>query len=695
MYFGLTVFAAVAALTNAADIVRGLAERKEGTSFELTATLSTPCDLTGVDNAIALVDSSGAVIIGKIPEPHRAKNLAPGSRLHVKGLISPGRQLRTPELVATVLEVLGQGDAPRPASVSLADFYSGDCDSRLVSLSGTVYDAFRDEIDSHIYCLSVRSDADFFYASLCLPENQTLDCTRLLNAQVRVTGVCSNDRNSYRTVLGRHLRLPSPQHIEVLRVDDNPFDVPAPDLDDISEPREVLRLGRRRTTGRVLAVWQGKNILLRSEGGSLVVVRTGGIGKLPSFGQTIEAVGQTSTDLYHLWLTGAIWREIPGTRLPPPAATDESARRILCNTDGRPCIQPAFDGRQIRLTGILQAPPSDSGGNGTVYIDDSGFLIPVDVSENPSVLDRLVPGATVRLSGTCVLIAEEWHPFATYPHTQGVLLVVRSPDDLAVVSLPSWWTRQRLLAAVAILVLSLVLFFIWNRMLRRLIDRRSRQLFREEIALARANIHTEERTRFAADLHDSISQSLTGLAGHVSAALKTLDTDPPLARKTLVAADGMLKVCRTDLRQCLHDLRSDILEEPDFANAIRQTIEPILGDAKLLVRFPVPRAKFLDSTAHAIFCILRELAGNARNHGHAASVRIAGSLEPDRLLLSVTDDGSGFDPKTRPGSAEGHFGLDGILNRTRRLGGSLTLESSPGKGTRAVIEIPLSHNIHE
>ena len=72
-------------------------------------------------------------------------------------------------------------------------------------------------------------------------------------------------------------------------------------------------------------------------------------------------------------------------------------------------------------------------------------------------------------------------------------------------------------------------------------------------------------------------------------------------------------------------------------------------------------------------------------HGGAANIRIAGDVHTGALTLSVRDDGCGFDTSTRPGQTEGHFGLDGIIERLERLGGTFKIESSPGNGTYAVI----------
>ena len=103
------------------------------------------------------------------------------------------------------------------------------------------------------------------------------------------------------------------------------------------------------------------------------------------------------------------------------------------------------------------------------------------------------------------------------------------------------------------------------------------------------------------------------------------------------------------------------------------------------MRFAGPRAAISDSTAHGVLNAVRELVANAVRHGGAANIRIAGEVHTGELNLSVRDDGCGFDTSTRPGQTEGHFGLDGIIERVERLGGTFKIESSPGNGTYAVM----------
>ena len=90
--------------------------------------------------------------------------------------------------------------------------------------------------------------------------------------------------------------------------------------------------------------------------------------------------------------------------------------------------------------------------------------------------------------------------------------------------------------------------------------------------------------------------------------------------------------------------------------------------------------------------IVRELVTNAVRHGGARHIRVAGAFETGTLKFSVTDDGCGFDPAASPGADEGHFGLQGVYERVETAGGEITIESSPGHGSKLTISLPSSES---
>ena len=298
----------------------------------------------------------------------------------------------------------------------------------------------------------------------------------------------------------------------------------------------------------------------------------------------------------------------------------------------------------------------------------------------PSAVEHIEIGTTVSVVGVCVMETENWNRHAILPRTHGMFISVNSTDNIKIIATPPWWTPARLIAVICALILFIVAILAWNFSLRRLSERRGRELFRNQIVRAESELRIDERTRLAVELHDHLAQNLTAIAYQLASAKRSQTSAPEASSRHLSTAHRMLGSCRTELRRCLWDLRSDALNEPDIALAIRKSIEPVAGDAVADVSFPVQRTKLSDSTVHAILGIIRELTANAVNHGKSGHIKIEGEMTGGILKFSVMDDGSGFDPVSAPDAADGHFGLDGIRERLRKHNGSMTVESAPGKG---------------
>ena len=275
------------------------------------------------------------------------------------------------------------------------------------------------------------------------------------------------------------------------------------------------------------------------------------------------------------------------------------------------------------------------------------------------------------------------------PHISGLTLILRGRDDIVVISHPPWLTSTRFLFILSAMAGVLVLFLIWNASLRVLVERRGRELARKQVETAHAKFKAIERMRLATELHDSVVQNLTGAALEIRAAQAALPAASEDSAPHLDIALKTINSSRAELRNCIWDLRNQALEKNDIDEAIRITLQPHIVDAKLHVRFNVPRRKIPDNAFHNILCIIRELVINAVRHGHATMLKVAGTIDGGRLLFSVADDGCGFDPATRPGMEQGHFGLEGVMERVKALDGTADITSAPGKGTRIAINTPL------
>ena len=248
--------------------------------------------------------------------------------------------------------------------------------------------------------------------------------------------------------------------------------------------------------------------------------------------------------------------------------------------------------------------------------------------------------------------------------------------DIVMLTNPPWWAHTELLVIIGVLFSVVVVVGIWNRSLNIIARRRACRLAQEEIAHARTKLKVEERTELAVEIHDAVSQSLTGIALQLDAAIATGRSDPERTVHILSTASQMLSSCRHELRCCLWDLRSRTFEEHDLTEAISRSIAPHLNEVNAHVRFNVPRKHLSESTTHDIIKIVRELTVNAIRHGQAKHIHIAGEMHDNRIRFSVADDGCGFDKETAPGPHEGHFGLQGIKERVRKYGGVIDLTSS-------------------
>lgn len=347
-------------------------------------------------------------------------------------------------------------------------------------------------------------------------------------------------------------------------------------------------------------------------------------------------------------------------------------------------------GKLIRTEGIVIDQPVVGSAQKIVTLKDGDATLPIDLTSATNALVQISVGCRLAVVGICIVETETGRAFAAFPHTFGILLVPRSTSDITILAYPPWWAPGKFIIILALLAALLVLIFIRNRVLKSIIAHKSQQLAQEKAATIASEQRIAERTNLAVELHDSLSQNLSGVACQVAAARGAVALGQEAAYGHLDAAAHMLLSCRTELRRCLTDLRSDALEETDFTSAIRKVLAPVASNAETALQFDVPRAALKDTEAHAVLCIIRELVANAIRHGHARHVRIDGSLEQSTIRFSVRDDGCGFAPDRSPGPSEGHFGLEGVRARVKRLSGTFDLRSAPGEGTCATVTLVLT-----
>lgn len=685
-------FALATTVTTAEENLRSFEEINA--FFEKPEPRKTAFEITGKVLSTSRLPKTGEIILcdasGRRMQFFRSFELSqpePGDTIKADGIASISRN-GEPYMRITEFKVLKHGDRPEPVCVPLSETNARRHHLLTITTGGTVIDAFPDEIDRRFMILLLKD------GEMVVPVSLKLDVfgdrSDLVDATVRVTGIYRRSVGGVRKFSWPNItpRVPG----DVVTVTPPPKDIFAvPPIENrlYLTSDEIIRMSKRSATGEVLATWSGDRVMLRTADGRIVKLKLAHGETLPPCGMTVVAAGQPETDLFHINLTAARWKESSARLQAGSCETAETTDAAFWSSSGRTSLNGEAYGKLITAQGIVRTLPSPDDGNFRFVLDCGNSSIYVDASSSRNAVEDLQIGCRIMVTGRCILLTDAGVRDYSSAKINGVALVIRSPADIAVLMRPSWWTLRRLTIVISLLGTILVGIYIWNRILHNLVNRRGRELYREQVAHAIAEFRTGERTRLAVELHDSLSQTLAGVACHLAVGEKNLAADPVAAKNLLATARKMLNSCRTELKQCLFDLRSDTLEEQNFSAAIRRTLDQLEGDADVSIRFNIPRRLMKDTTAHAVLCIIRELAGNAVRHGAATEVKVAGCIERGHILFSVKDNGKGFDPSACEGPAQGHFGLEGVRNRLEKLNGSLTIESAPGEGTKATATIPL------
>ena len=587
-------------------------------------------------------------------------------------------------------ERLSRGSTDLVPDISLSEVADRVNLDRLVHIRGIVRSAERDESDPNFVHLLLRKVDASAHAVVHITASTQFDPALYLGAEVRACGVCRNQNNvGLRRHIGHVLTVSGLENVNVTTPP--PSLENAPELETLSEttPQHIAASGLVRVQGTVLAVWGCDSMLVKAENGRLVRISLQCGDSLPAFGESVVAIGLPVTDFYSINLIHAHWKPTKLPRAKPEAASPSTPLSLQIQYKGKPQLMVMQQGKALKFMGIVRYMSAPNAGECLLQLESDGLLTPVDVSATPQILDKVQIGYVVSVSGTCIVNADNWNSETVQAPGQRFFLVPRTADDVAVLSRPPWWTPERLMVLLGIFAAALLCVIAWNASLSRLSRARGVQLANEELAHVTSELKVSERTRLAIELHDMLSQMLSGISMQIGTVRKFMDANRDKALHHLDIASKTLLACRESLRDCLWDLRNNTIEDPDMNKAIRDTLKPHVDDTPITIRFNVPRDRLTDNAAHAILSIIRELVVNALRHGAAKSIWIAGSVESGKVLFSVADDGTGFDPNTAPGMAQGHFGLQGIRERVDGFEGEMAVESSVGRGTKVTIALRL------
>jgi signal transduction histidine kinase len=203
----------------------------------------------------------------------------------------------------------------------------------------------------------------------------------------------------------------------------------------------------------------------------------------------------------------------------------------------------------------------------------------------------------------------------------------------------------------------------------------------------------EERQRLARELHDSISQSLHSSVLLAEAGQRLAGAgDLERSRGYLVRLGEISQQAMKEMRLLVYELRPLALKEAGLVKALQQRLDTVERRAGVEAKLESDGdIEIPDDVEEALFRIAQQALNNAMKHAAATVVVVTVRLEADppdrRVILEVADNGKGFDGDTI--GDEGGIGLDSMRERAEKVGGELTIVSTPGEGTRVIASVPM------
>jgi two-component system NarL family sensor kinase len=234
----------------------------------------------------------------------------------------------------------------------------------------------------------------------------------------------------------------------------------------------------------------------------------------------------------------------------------------------------------------------------------------------------------------------------------------------------------------------------WRRLSAEELELLSTVAYQTGIAIERARLaesekraaRADERTRIAREIHDTLAQGLTAIGLQIEGAINTLDTDSGRARQRLERALALSRDSLEEARRSVLDLRAEPLAVP-LPEAIAALGRRLTADSGVRVHVTSHDIPDLDlRTETELYRIAQEALTNVYLHSGAADVEVTLQVRRAHLQLKVRDDGRGF----AAGVERDRYGILGMRERARLLGGTLKIRTAPGRGTVISVRVPLT-----
>jgi signal transduction histidine kinase len=700
-------------LTNASDIISLPVERAARQLKVLVTGIVTARDQT-LGGSFFIQDATCGVYVDNRNGPSPEE----GDVVRVSGVTEKGAF--APVITGPTFEKIGTAPLPPARKVSIERFMAGAEDSQRVEITGIVR-AVQSNNTNSILDLEIASAGYRFHAFTKMPPGT--DPQHLVGGSVRLRGTSGaffNQAQRRLTTLKLFMPPPLPENFVVeAPVATDPFTEPLLALNNIAQYRKDMRPGQRvHVKGRITYQRPGQELFLQDESGALRVEtsQTAAV----SVGDVIEVVGFADIENFLPVLQDAVFRKTPESAptLTPKAATMQEVQDGLCHA-ALVTLQGKLLDRFVRRD---RQPASGKMRVRTVLMMQSESFTFTAETEAPGATANLAAlpiGGTIEVSGVCFTESGEDGKAKSFQ------ILMPTGNGVRVLARPSWLTPQRLLTGLGILLAVSIVAVGWTVMvskknatlkdlvrekekarlelhqahdqLEERVKERTAQLklqitARKELEL-QSKATLAERTRLAQELHDTLEQSLTGVALQLDTTTRLFEKESDSAKHHLELARNLVAESQTEVHRSVWNLRCRALEQFDLPGALLMSSRQITGGSSLRVEMKAHgRIRPLPETVEEnLLRIAQEALTNVIKHSGATLTEIELDYGPKNIVLQVKDNGKGFDKEDCAGPREGHFGLLGISERAKRLQGEIAFFSAPDAGATVRVRIPIPH----
>ena len=643
--------------------------------------------------SLTIDDGTGVwVNLQKLDQPQAMPaNLQVGDLIEIRGKSHEG--LFSPIVVASEVRRVGRGSLPPAQLITPLGLESGMYSSQRVVINGVVQSAETSLVEGlRELRLIVSTPVGRF--SYVLRGAINVPPAELVDSEVSLTGVFLPLFNARRQFLGVRICSNLTEDLQIIDLaSSEAFAAPEVALGAIMRfSPERANQHRRRVKGVVTLCRPGQYFFIQDKRHALRISTRQSDDLQP--GDVVEVSGFFRLQNYRAEMHEAVFRRLD--RISPPEPIEINREQAMTREPLTAYLPPQdFDDRLVSLRGRFVSLVRGDDSSVRLNLECHGVLVPAEFEggQDVATVEFIRPGSELIVSGVCALTYSEANGVMDWPRPVALRLLLRSPSDAKIVRAASWWTTDRLWMAFGLTAIVLLVSLTWSVLLRRTVALRGAQLA-EEMRLRRdAAVDFEstlrERNRIAADLHDTTEQSLSGLAFQLEASEALQIEAPARSQQHLTLARQLLDRSREDLRRSIWNLRASLLEEDTLFGALQKiALDRGAGQTtRIVVESEGALRPLPDSVADNLLLLAQEGITNALKHAKAQQICLKLKFSDRAVTLSIYDDGQGFDPVLAAGTKEGHFGLRGMRERSKHLGGDLQITSNPGAGTTILVTV--------